>query len=49
MDFNAANFVSNLKYMGWGMLAILVVMGVIMGSIYLLNAVFSREKKKKDN
>ena len=46
MEFNPMNFVTSLQYMGIGMLGILVVMGVIMASIYVLNAIFSRKKKE---
>ena len=45
MEFNPINFVENLKYMGLGMLGILVVMGVIIGSIYVLGAIFGRKKE----
>ena len=30
MQFNPANFVSNLRYMGLGMLGIFVVLGIII-------------------
>ncbi|MBE6804007.1 MAG: hypothetical protein E7528_03805 [Ruminococcaceae bacterium] len=43
------NFVSNLYYMGVGMLAIIFVMGVLIGITTLLNKFFSRKKKDKDN
>ena len=45
MNFNPAAFVENLSYMGLGMLGIFIVMGAIIGSIYLLNTIFSRSKK----
>ena len=48
MEFNPINFVENLKYMGLGMLGILVVMGVIIGSIYVLGAVFGSKNKGGD-
>lgn len=38
MNFN--NFLSNLQYMGKGMLGILIVMGVIILVTILLNKVF---------
>ena len=37
MQFNPANFISNLKYMGLGMLGILVVIGIIVGVVVVLN------------
>ena len=51
-DFNAKNFVSNLKYMLSGMIAIFIVIGVIILITYALNRVvnyvaFAREEKKK--
>ena len=39
------SFVDNLKYMGLGMLAIFIVIGVIVGITYLLNAVFKERNK----
>ncbi len=39
MNFNAMNFIYNLKYMGIGMLAILIVMGVIILATILLNKI----------
>ena len=49
MDFNAMNFITNLKYMGIGMLGIFIVMGVIIASVYGLNKLFSGKKKKDNN
>lgn len=49
MEFNAVNFVNNLKYMGAGMLGIFIVMGVIILSIYGLGRLFGRAPKKKDD
>lgn len=39
MNFNPMNFIYNLKYMGIGMLAILIVMGVIILATVLLNKI----------
>lgn len=36
-SFNPANFVSNLYYMGVGMLAIFIVIAVIIGMVYALD------------
>ena len=44
-NFEPFNFVENLKYMGLGMLAIFIVIGVIVGITYLLNAVFKERNK----
>ena len=43
--FHPQNFVENLKYMGLGMLAIFIVIGVIVGITYLLNALFQEKSK----
>lgn len=45
MEFNAMNFVTNLSYMGTGMLGIFVVMGVIIGAIYGLGKIFNKKSK----
>ncbi len=42
--FNPQNFITNLSYMGTGMLAILIVMGVIILATVILNKVFSDKK-----
>ncbi len=42
--FEPVNFVVNLRYMGLGMLAIFIVIGVIIGVTCVLNAVFKSEK-----
>ena len=48
--FEPMNFVSSLKYMGLGMLGIFIVIGVIIGCTYLINAVFSRkDRNRKDS
>ena len=36
-SFNPANFVSNLYYMGVGMLAIFIVIAAIIGMVYALD------------
>ena len=40
--FEPANFISNLKYMGIGMLVIFVVIGIIIFAINLINYLFSK-------
>ncbi len=47
MTFNPMNFITNLKYMGEGMLGILVVIAVIALCTVLLNKIFS--KKTEEN
>ena len=43
-DFEPIKFVENLQYMGLGMLAIFIVIGVIVGITYALNAIFKSKK-----
>ncbi len=43
MDINVMNFVTNLKYMGLGMLGIIVVIGVIILITMFLNKVTSKK------
>ena len=40
--FDLGNFVENLKYMGVGMLVIFIVIGIIVGSVGLINYLFSK-------
>ena len=42
--FEPNNFITNLSYMGTGMLAILIVMGVIILATVALNKIFSSKK-----
>ena len=48
MNFQPIEFVNNLKWLGLGMLGILIVMGVIIGVTLLLNYVTSA-KDSGDN
>lgn len=41
MNFQPIEFVNNLKWLGLGMLGILIVMGVIIGVTLILNYVTS--------
>ena len=43
MQFNPMNFVVNLKYMGLGMLAIIAVIGAIIVTTMILNAVTKKK------
>lgn len=43
ISFNPMNFISNLKYMGIGMLVIFVVIGIIILSTMLINYLFSEK------
>ena len=45
MQFNPMNFISNLKYMGLGMLGIFVVIGVIV----LITVILNKVTKSSDN
>ena len=44
LDWHPENAVANLKYMGLGMLGIFVVVGVVMGITYALNAITGKKK-----
>ena len=46
MNFNPMNFITNLKYMGTGMLSILIVIGVIVLCTVVLNSVMNKIEKK---
>lgn len=41
IDFQPANFISMLRYMGIGMLVIFVIIGVIILATVLINKIFS--------
>ena len=44
--FNPHAFIDNLYYMLYGMLGIFVVIGIIIALTYLLNYIFSGNRKK---
>lgn len=44
MQFNPMNFVTNLKYMGTGMLGIFVVIGIIIVATIVINKAANRNK-----
>ena len=44
MNFNPMNFLVNLKYMGSGMLIILIVMAIIIACTMLLNKLPSNDE-----
>ena len=44
MNFNPMNFIYNLKYMGSGMLIILIVMAIIIACTMLLNKLPSKDE-----
>ena len=46
IDFKPEEFVNNLGYMGKGMLGIFVVIGTIIGAVYLLG-LFGKKKNKQ--
>ena len=39
--FNAMNFVTNLKYMGVGMLGVFIIVGIIILATYLIRTLTS--------
>ena len=42
ISFDPANFISNLQYMGIGMLVIFVIIGIIILTTIMVNKVFSK-------
>ena len=46
MEFNPANFVDNLSYMGIGMLGIFIVIGVIILLTVALNSLTTKKNKQ---
>ena len=46
--FQPINFVTNLKWMGIGMLGVFLIVGIIMGATYLINNVFNKLAEKKN-
>ncbi len=47
--FHPENFVSNLKYMGLGMLCIFIVIGVIIGVVMILERFTAQKKSNKES
>ena len=45
LSFSPGNFISNLKYMGIGMLVIFVLIGVIVLATLLINYLFSSKEE----
>ena len=48
MQFVPMNFISNMRYMGLGMLGIFVVIGIIAGVTCILGAVAKRKDKNAE-
>ena len=48
-EFHPEGFIENLKYMGLGMLAIVVVIGAIIAVTATLNYVTSGKKRREKN
>lgn len=46
VNFAPENFVTNLSYMGVGMLGIFIVIGIICATTVVLNKIFSSKKKE---
>ncbi|MBR2930132.1 MAG: oxaloacetate decarboxylase [Clostridia bacterium] len=44
--FQPLNFVTNLKYMGVGMLGVFIIVGVIIGATYLIAKLTAPRKDK---
>ena len=49
MDFNPIKFVEYLKYMGIGMLGVLMIVGIIIAATYAISSVTANIGKGDDN
>ena len=47
--FKPIEFVTNLRYMGIGMLGVFIIVGVIMGATYLTSYLTTKLAKPKDD
>ena len=47
--FEPVNFINNLKYMGIGMLGVLMIVAIIMAATYIIGAVTSKIGNNSDN
>lgn len=43
IDVRPMEFINNLPYLAEGMIGIAIVMGIIIGTIYLLNKLFKKD------
>ena len=43
------NFITNLKWMGIGMLGVFMIVGIILGATYLINNVFNKLAERKNS
>ena len=48
MKFNPINFVSNLKYMGIGMLGVFMIIGIIIAATYGISYATAKIANKED-
>ncbi len=46
MQFEPMNFLTNLKYMGIGMLGVFIIIGVIIGATYAIGKLTERRSDK---
>lgn len=49
MYFEPIEFINNLKYMGIGMLGVLMIVSIIMGATYLTNYITNRIMAAREN
>ena len=47
MNFQPAEFVNNLTYMGIGMLGVFIIVGIIIASTYIIGAVTNKIANRK--
>ena len=48
MEFNPMNFVSNLKYMGIGLVGVFIIIGIIIAATYLTTTLTAPKNKDND-
>ncbi len=48
MYFEPSNFINNLKYMGFGMLGVFIIIGIIVIATYIISAATKGNADKKD-
>ncbi len=48
MYFEPIEFINNLKYMGFGMLGVFIIIGIIVAATYIISAATKGHSNKKD-
>ena len=48
MEFNPINFITNLKYMGIGLVGVFIIIGIIIAATYLTTKFTAPKNKDND-